>query len=89
VIANLSLTSRISALSDRDLAAVADAQAWTEKIISNLQLAGEYLEYGAGAASPTRKDTSPSLEPQHTLAIIYSLSKDIKGITKRLTRVNE
>ena len=89
VIANLSLTSRISALSDRDLAAAADAQAWTEKIISNLQLAGEYLEYGAGAASPTRKDTSPSLEPQHTLAIIYSLSKDIKGITKRLTRVNE
>ncbi len=90
VIANLTLTSRISALSVTDLVAPGDAQSWAEKITDTLQQAATCLESGnqAGTVESTPTPSSPR-KTLHTFSNIYSLAHDIKRIAKRVSQMED
>jgi uncharacterized membrane protein YccC len=89
VIANLTLTSRISALSEQDLTSVSDVQTWAEKIVDTLQEAHRRLESPGSEVSSERKIDNHTEEAQHAFSSIYSVSKDIKGIAKRLSQPSD
>jgi uncharacterized membrane protein YccC len=84
VIANLTLTSRISAFSESDLKAIPEPQLWAGKISDTLQEAGALLD--SRAVSLGKLDTSApgDREVHHSLALIYSLARDIRNIARRV-----
>lgn len=90
VIANLTLTSRISALSKKDLVALSDNQSWAEKITETLKQATTYLESGEqpGTLESAPAPSSPP-ETLHAFSIIYSLAHDIKRIANRVSQMEE
>jgi len=90
VIANLTLTSRISALSLIDVESVNDAEAWTKKIINALQQANMHLESG-DFSNVFKAPSAPSAPPKNSNAfsILYSLASDVNGIAQRTAATAE
>jgi uncharacterized membrane protein YccC len=82
VIASHTLTSRISALSAKDLNWAADTQAWVDKITDTLQQAVANLDSADRISLPEIPEPAlPSLPSLHPLSIIFSLAHDIRTIT--------
>jgi uncharacterized membrane protein YccC len=86
VIANLTLTSSISAFSETDLKAIPEPQLWAGKISDALQEAGALLDATAVSVGPLEPSMPEDREVHHSLAIIYSLARDIRNIARRMGR---
>lgn len=84
VIASHTLTSRISALSEKDINLSNGARTEIEKIIDTLQQASIALEPGENVSTPEKSVTSIPMSEGSALSTIYSLAKDIKNITRRM-----
>ncbi|MDH4091286.1 MAG: FUSC family protein [Cyclobacteriaceae bacterium] len=90
VIANLTLTSRISALTAKDLVALSDSRIWSEKITDTLAQATRCLA-SEGLPDTVESTPTPTLpsEAIHTFSTIYSLAHDIKRIAKSVSKMEE
>jgi uncharacterized membrane protein YccC len=81
VIASYSLTSRISALTSKDLTTSGEeAQHWIDNITDMLQEAAAALDDADSrpAKHPTRPQSTLSLPALHPLAMIQSVARDIR-----------
>jgi uncharacterized membrane protein YccC len=82
VIASYTLTSRISALTVKDLTTSAEAQHWIDNVTDMLQEAAATLDNADKPGTPTIKSqAATSLPALHPLAIIHSLARDIRQMT--------
>lgn len=90
VIASNMLTSRISALTAKDLTANADeAQKWISNITDTLQEAASALDSTFESNGRVRDPAPATLPPLHALAIIYSLARDMTTMTQTTPVANE
>jgi uncharacterized membrane protein YccC len=82
VIASYDLTSRISALTAKDLATSGEeAKHWIDNITDMLQESAATLDDTDRPGLKTAIKNTPSLPALHPLAMIYSLSRDIRHMT--------
>jgi uncharacterized membrane protein YccC len=81
VIASHSLTSRISALAEKDIQPTDQTFQWMEQITSTLQVAETFLVSRPDPGPPSIETRIlPALPTLHPLSIVSSLARDIKGI---------
>lgn len=90
VIASHTLTSRISALVEKDITTLDDAELWSGRIVDMLQEAGAYIGGKGEHDAPKPESTLPTpLGSLHSLPLIYSLAHDIRSITRKMGYIKE